>query len=126
MAWLDIFRQYGLFPGSDVRATQSNPKQSRSESVVATNPTDRSNLIAASKKFIDPVKYHFTVAPVFPKTGGGLWTEATLPPGSWDGMTDPALAFNHLGHAFLVAEPLRFGPSDIKVTGIQVKRWRIS
>jgi hypothetical protein len=84
-----------------------------------SHPTDRSNLIAASKKFIDPVKYHFTVAPVFPKTGGGLWTEATLPPGSWDGMTDPALAFNHLGHAFLVAEPLRFGPSDIKVTGIQ-------
>jgi hypothetical protein len=122
MGWPDIFTQVGLFPGSDVRATQSNSNQSRSESVVAINPTDTSNLIAASKKFIDPVKYHFTVAAVFSKSGGGTWTEATLPANFWDGMTDPVLAFNHLGHAFLVVEPLRFDPNDITVTGIQVFR----
>jgi hypothetical protein len=114
---------HGLFPGPDVQATQSNPNQSRSESVVAINPTDTSNLIAASKKFIDPVKYHFTVAPVFSKDSGATWAEATLPkPGSWDGMTDPVLAFNQLGHAFLVVEPLRFDPNDITPTGIQVFR----
>ena len=123
MGLKEMFTKHGLFPGSDVRATQSNANQSRSESVVGINPTDTSNLIAASKKFIDPAKYHFTVAAVFSKNNGTTWTEAVLPkPGSWDGMTDPVLAFNHLGSAFLVVEPLRFDPNDITVTGINVFR----
>lgn len=121
--WKDIFTKHGLFQGSDVQATQSQTNQSRSESAVGINPLDRSNIIAASKKFIDPTKYHFTVAAVFSKNDGTTWTEATLPkPSSWDGMTDPVLAFSHLGHAFLVVEPLRFDPNDITVTGIQVFR----
>lgn len=121
--WMDIFVQQGLFPGTDVQATHSQPKQSRSESVVAINPLAPSNLIAASKKFIDPAKYHFTVAAVYSKNSGATWTEATLPaPPQWDGMTDPVLAFDHLGRAFLVVEPLRFDPDDIAVTGLYAFR----
>lgn len=123
MGDLDTFTQNGPFPGSDVQITQSQPNQSRSESVVAINPTNFSNLIAASKKFIDPAKYHFTVAAVYTHDGGYSWIEATLPkPVNWDGMTDPVLAFNHLGQAFLVVEPLRFDPDDITVIGMQLFR----
>lgn len=123
MGWPDIFIQHGLFPGSDMQVTQSNSKQSRSESVVAINPTNRANIIAASKKFINPSKYHFTVAAMYTHNDGMTWHEANLPvPTNWHGMTDPVLAFNHLGHAFLVVEPLRFDPDDITVIGIQVFR----
>lgn len=118
--FLDLFTKIGLFPGVDERITTSTPKQSRSESALAINPNDPANLIAVSKRFIDPAKYHFTVAPVFKKSGSD-WTEATLPnPSNWDGLTDPVVAFDHHGTAFLVAEPLRFDPDDITVIGMQV------
>ncbi|MED3542273.1 sialidase family protein [Bacillus toyonensis] len=121
MGVLDYFKQYGLFPRTDVQATQSQKNQSRSESVISINPTNTSNLIAASKKFIDPDKYHFTVAVIYTHDDGKTWTEANLPiPNNWDGMTDPVLGFDHLGRAFLVVEPLRFDPNDITIIGMQV------
>jgi hypothetical protein len=120
--WKNLFTQQGLFQSLDIQVTHSQINQSRSESVVGINPTNTSNLIAASKKFIDPVKYRFTVAALYTEDGF-TWVEATLPkPASWDGMTDPALGFDHLGVAYLVVEPLRFDPDDITVTGIQVFR----
>jgi hypothetical protein len=123
MGWGDLFTKYGIFPGTDRQVTVSNQNQSRSESAIAVNPTNQSNLIAISKKFIDPVKYHFTVEPVVSKDGGFNWAPSPLPaPASWDGMTDPVVAFDHNGTAFVVAEPLRFDPDDITVTGIQVFR----
>ena len=52
--------EYALRDATDVQVTSSAPNQSRSESVVAVNPTNSQNMICASKKFIDPNAYHFT------------------------------------------------------------------
>ena len=114
--------QTGLFPGSDRRATSSSSSESRSESVVAVNPQNESNLIGVSKKFIDPAIYHFRLGPIYSFDGGQTWHESQLPmqPG-WDGMTDPTVAFDHFGHAFLVGEPLAF-KADIEGLGMAVYR----
>jgi len=119
----DLFKKYGMFPGNDRQATFSKPNQSRSESAVAINPLNPANMIAISKKFIDPTKYHFTVEPVLTNDGGTTWNPLPLPaPVDWDGMTDPVVVFDHQGTAFVVAEPLRFDPNDITVTGLHIFR----
>src|SRR2546426_9857139 len=94
---------YVLSAGTDVQVTSSAPNQSRSESVVGINPTNSQNLICASKKFIDPQKYHFTISTSFSMNGGQNWTESqpALEPG-WDGMTDPDLTFDAMGNAYLI------------------------
>lgn len=121
--WANLFTKYGMYPGADRQMTFSNSNQSRSESAVAVNPVNPSNLIAVSKKFINPTKYHFTVMPVVSIDGGFSWPEKPLPaPPSWDGMTDPVVTFDHQGQAFVTVEPLRFDPDDIVVTGMQVFR----
>jgi hypothetical protein len=123
MGFGELFTKYGMFPDTDRRVTVSNTNQSRSESAIAINPTNASNMIAVSKKFIDPAKYHFSVEPMVTTDGGYVWTPSPLPaPSSWDGMTDPVVAFDHTGAAFVVVEPLHFDPSDITVTGMQVFR----
>ncbi len=123
MGWSDLFTHHGIFPGTDRQVTSSNSNQSRSESAIAINPKNAMNMIAVSKKFIDPVKYHFTVEPMVTTDGGYTWNPSPLPaPAGWDGMTDPVVAFDHHGTAFVVAEPLRFDPTDIAVTGMQIFR----
>ena len=115
--------QTGLFPGKDQQATSSSPLQSRSESVIAINPMNESNMVGASKKFTDPAKYHFKLGPIYTFDGGSTWHESTLPlEVGWDGMTDPTVAFDTFGHAFLVGEPLRFERSDLEGLGMAVYR----
>jgi len=117
------FVQSGLFPGQPRQATQSSPTQSRSESVIAINPLNEQNMIGASKKFIDPAKYRFKLGPIYTFDAGVTWNASQLPlqPG-WDGMTDPTVAFDNFGHAFLVGEPLRFDPTDLTGLGMAVYR----
>src|SRR5216684_4524775 len=112
--------EYALSEGTDVKITSSLPNQSRSESIVIVNPTNTQNLICASKKFIDPQKYHITISTSFSTDGGQNWTESqpTLEPG-WDGMTDPDLTFDALGNAYLIVEPLKFG-ADLITIGMYV------
>jgi hypothetical protein len=114
-------REYYIHDGPDVRVTVSNPSQSRSESTVVVNPTNAKNLICASKKFIDPHKYHFTISASYSDNGGATWTESQPPlqPG-WDGMTDPDLTFDAAGNAYLIVEPLVFGATDISGLGMYV------
>lgn len=115
--------QTGLFPGQDRRATTSSALHSRSESVIAINPLDELNMVGASKRFIEPAKYHFKLGPIYTFDGGGTWHESTLPmEEGWDGMTDPTVAFDTFGHAFLVGEPLKFDPSDVHGLGMAVYR----
>lgn len=113
-------RIYELVDGPDVQVTFSAANQSRSESVVGVNPTNSQNLICASKRFIDPHKYHFTISTSHSFDGGQTWTES--PPQmlqGWDGMTDPDLTFDHHGHAYLIVEPLTFG-QDLTTIGMYV------
>lgn len=70
MGIYQLFRKDGMFPGTDRQVTFSNPNESRSESSVAINPLNQQNMIAVSKKFIDPAKYHFTVEPMITVNGG--------------------------------------------------------
>jgi hypothetical protein len=112
--------EYSLSDGLDVQVTSSLANQSRSESVVVVNPTNTQNLICASKKFIEPQKYHFTISTSFSMDGGQTWSESqpALAPG-WDGMTDPDLTFDALGNAYLIVEPLTFG-ADLITIGMYV------
>jgi hypothetical protein len=103
--------QLGLFPRGNRRATYSTPSESRSESCVVINPLNPMNLVGASKKFINPSIYHFKLGVIYSFDGGITWQEAQLPmQGDWDGMTDPALAFDDFGNVFLVGEPLKMNP----------------
>lgn len=117
---LPAFEHYALVDGNDVQITSSATNESRSESVVAVNPTNSQNLICASKKFIDPHKYHFTISTAFSIDGGQTWTESQPKmPAGWDGMTDPDLTFDYLGNAYLIVEPLKFG-TDLTGMGMYV------
>lgn len=123
-----IFTQYGMFPGVDRQVTFSGEDQSRSESAVAINPVNRANMICVSKKFIKPDWYWFSVEPMVTADGGYSWYPMPLPkPDGLDGWTDPAVAFDHQGMAFLVAEPIDFIPPnppeqnpDIRVSGMHI------
>jgi hypothetical protein len=131
-----LFRKIGLFPGENIQVTSGMLNQARSESVIAVNPRDRNNLIAASKKFSNPAKYQFTIGIRVSFDGGWNWQDATLPTlpewgtmigiGTNDadaGMTDPALVFDDFGNAFMVGEPIGYypglpSPNDIQTIGM--------
>jgi len=118
---LDFFTSYGVYAGEDVQVTSGTPKQARSESIIAINPKNPYNLIAASKKFSNPQTYRFTIGIRVSFDGGSGWQDSKLPllpewgdmvgsggndPSS--GMTDPAVAFHHFDNAFLVGEPIQY------------------
>jgi hypothetical protein len=117
---LKLFTTIGLFPGKNIQVTSGTRNQARSESIIAVNPRDRNNLIAASKKFSNPETYRFTVGVRVTYDGGENWQDATLPMlPEWNemsgdivielpGMTDPAAAFDDFGNAFMVGEPIHY------------------
>lgn len=108
----------GLFPTGNKRATFSNPSQSRSESAIAINPQNPSNMIGSSKKFIDPAVYRFRLGVIYTFDSGNTWKESELPlKQGWDCMTDPAVAFDDFGNAFLIGEPCKFNPDKVGTSG---------
>jgi hypothetical protein len=126
------FRENGLFPKDDVQVTSGPPQQARSESVIAVNPRNTNNLIAASKKFSNPASYRFTIGIRVSFDGGQSWEDATLPTlpewgsmvsiGGQDataGMTDPALAFDDFGNAWMVGEPIGYHPDQAPPKDLQ-------
>jgi hypothetical protein len=78
-------------------------------------------MIAASKKFTDPHTYAFSLITYFSFDAGQSWTESP-PLGllyDWIGVSDPALAWDNLGNAYLFGLP--FGPlSDYDLRGMAV------
>jgi hypothetical protein len=104
-----LFSQYGMFPGNDRQVTFSAANESRSESAVAINPVNPLNMIAVSKKFVNPQWYWFTVEPMVTTDGGYTWNPLPLPePSGGNGWTDPVVVFDHQGTAHLVVEPIKF------------------
>jgi hypothetical protein len=105
---------------SNIQVTYStSANNARSESNIAINPYNPNQIIGASKKFIDPFAYRFTLAPVYSNDAGHTWTEspALALLAGWDGISDPALAWDNIGNCFLVALP--FAPGTA-VLGIAV------
>ncbi len=110
----------GLFPTKNIQVTKSTQTESRSESEVAVNPLNPSNIVGASKKFYDPQAYKFYLGTYYSFDGGSTWAESSLPlQQGWQGMTDPALTFDELGNVFLVGEPLLY-QADITGLGMFV------
>jgi hypothetical protein len=130
---LKLFTRIGVFSQNDIQVTSGTPNQARSESIIAVNPNDRNNIIAASKKFTDPDAYRFTIGIRVSFDGGDTWQDAKLPTlpewgnmvdsGHLDastGMTDPAIVFDDFGNAFMVCEPIKYVPNiQTNVTDIQ-------
>ena len=121
-----IHYRVAVSPTGNVQATHSTSADNdRSESSVAVNPTNPLNLVAGSKKFINPHKYDFTLATVYSLDEGKTWTESaplpllTGPFGvAWGGISDPALAWDDQGSVYLVAQP--FAPNDGPTQGIAI------
>jgi len=101
-----------LGPRCNRRVTcDASPSNARAESALAANPLDSYNMVGASKRFTNPATYTFSLAAYATFDGGQSWTEAaalTLPPGAV-GTSDPAVAWDDAGNAYLVALP--FGAS---------------
>jgi hypothetical protein len=61
-------------------------------------------MVGASKRFTNPATYTFSLAAYATFDAGQSWTEAaalTLPPGAV-GTSDPAVAWDDAGNAYLV------------------------
>jgi hypothetical protein len=98
--------------GPNVQVTyDGNPANDRSESSLAADPTNPARMVGSSKKFTDPADYAFTLAAYLTSDTGSTWSEAaplTLIPG-WGGISDPAVAIDSQGNAYLVALPFKPG-----------------
>jgi hypothetical protein len=109
-----------LGPRCNRRVTcDASPSNARSESAIAVNPLDPYNMVGASKRFTNPENYEFSLAAYATFDGGVSWIEAPslkllktgdLDDGgvmwtgdSWAGTSDPAIAWDNMGNAYLVA-----------------------
>jgi hypothetical protein len=104
----------------------SDPHNDRSESALAVNPTDAYNLVGSSKRFTDPATYQFSLAPYASFDGGQSWTVGSpfsLPAGE-DGVSDPTVAFDDLGNAYVMGLLFRNGatPQQVFLDGMAVYR----
>jgi hypothetical protein len=79
----------------------------RSESAIAINPLDPYNMVGSSKRFTNPATYEFSLAAYATFDGGQSWIES--PPlallAGWAGTSDPAVGWDNIGNAYLVALP---------------------
>jgi len=94
----------------NVQVTHSaNVNHARSESVVSINPLDGQNIIAASKRFRNLHTYDFVVEAAVSFDGGKTWDASSLPLhrdwGVNPGMSDPTIAWDSHGWAYLFVGP---------------------
>jgi hypothetical protein len=87
-----------------------SPSNARSESALTANPLDPYNLVGSSKRFTDPATYQFSLVGYYTFDGGLTWGDASLVlPSGEDGISDPAVAFDELGNAYLMGLMFRNG-----------------
>jgi hypothetical protein len=100
----------------------SNPANARSESAISVNPFNPANIVGASKRFINPQTYDFSLAAYASFDGGTSWVEAPafgLQPG-WAGISDPTLAWDDAGNVYLAG--LAFGAGANTLIGMAIYR----
>lgn len=108
----------------------ASPDHARSESELETNPLDSRNVVGASKRFINPRTYDFTLAAYASFDAGESWTEAPPlallddpdPNKRWAGISDPVLAWDNAGNCYLVALPFPGPGSPFDTLGIAIYR----
>lgn len=77
----------------------------RNETTIAVNPTDASNVIAGSHRYLltsvgATLNFHVVAVAYVTKNGGSTWTTVQPPLGSWQFTGDPVLAFDADGRAY--------------------------
>lgn len=112
-------------PRCNRRVTCSpSPTNDRSESTLAVNPLDPYNMVGSSKRFTNPATYAFSLAAYATFDGGLSWIEAPPlallsdpdPTKAWAGVSDPAVAWDNAGNAYLVALPFpAAGPQTVGI-----------
>jgi hypothetical protein len=97
-----------------------NPANARSESSIAINPNNSNEMVAGSKKFINPMTYEFTLATSWTNDSGRSWhASGNLPLlAGWAGISDPALCWDEAGNVYMLALP--FTNPGLVVVGIAV------
>lgn len=121
---------YSILSYRNVRVTfDGDPNNARSESDLAVNPLNPANMVGSSKRFTDIASYAFSLAAYATFDGGLTWTETILSLQDTNGTTypsttDPAVAFDDLGNAYIVALPWRgeTGPNKGQTIGISIYR----
>ena len=111
-----------------VNVQVTHPRNERSESSISANPLNPFNMVGASKRFWNPFTYAFTLAAYYTFDGGRTWFEAAplMLLSGWAGTSDPAVAFDNMGNAYLVALAVGYSsdPTDYidpaKTIGIAV------
>src|SRR5690348_4247293 len=89
----------------------TDPNNARSESVIEANPLNPPNMVGASKRFTNLLTYEFSIAALATFDAGRTWSEArplALLEG-WAGISDPSLAWDRAGNAYLAALPFGAG-----------------
>ena len=79
----------------------ASPQNARCESCVAINPNNPSQVVAASKKFVNIQTYDFSLATEYSEDGGRTWqasADLALPAGATV-MTDPTVAWDDVGES---------------------------
>lgn len=102
----------------------NNPDFDRSESALSANSQNPLNMVGSSKRFTDPRQYEFTLAAYSTFDGGSTWQEAaplTFQDG-WTGISDPTVAWDSAGNAYIVALPFTGTGEDQTLVGIAVYR----
>jgi hypothetical protein len=105
-----------------------SPDNARSESELETDPRNPLSVVGASKRFIHPSTYDFTLAAYASSDGGATWTEAPPlallgdpdPNKLWAGISDPVLAWDNAGGCYLAALPFPGPGSPFQTLGIAV------
>jgi hypothetical protein len=108
--FLGAIQSRHLAHGQNVRVTISQPNEARSESAIAINPSDPSNMVCASKRFYDRANYMSTIGVSYTNDGGVSWHAANLPPfpghPEFTWLVDPDVTFDSNGNAWLWTEPV--------------------
>ncbi len=97
-----------------------NPANARNESSIAINPHNNRQMVAASKKFTNPMTYEHSVATSWSEDGGLTWTPSAnlhLHAG-WLGVSDPVLCWDTHNSVYLITVP--FNDTSISALGIGV------
>ena len=104
-------------PSQNVQVTHDlSPNNARSESSLIINPVDARNMIGSSKRFTNPAAYQFSLAAYASSDGGNNWVEAPLQlPMGADFTSDPAVACDDVGNAYLMGLIWKNGPKPHQI-----------